>query len=315
MSLFSVDNGEVLLGDCQLDILSIMYEAGEIDTFYRVFNGDSCVGEIELSIIFYPAGILTVDILEARDLSLKNEDKLVPFCKVIANGIKSDDLFSPYYQTQAIDQGSKGADPIWNECYKYDIVDHDMLLVEVYHIDKHTEENELIGIGKLKLESTFKIGTSDVWVSLGKEENMWKQSRPHGEVHLKLDFQGPNGVKFPQRHRTPHTYDERYRTNKKDISEFDYEAIQINEVENVEIDDSDITERTFSKQEIKSSFKRMDLAQRRSLDKYVIYHVYIITVVFTLVLPFFHHFSLFLLIFVVIIYCIVIYQCWIHYKS
>ncbi|KAI8078252.1 C2 domain-containing protein [Gilbertella persicaria] len=123
----------------------------------------------------YPAGILQVTVIEARDL---HDEDLVG----------QNDAFVELYLDKDYKQRTSVVDnsnnPVWNETFTFNLEEgrHHKLYLNV--IDKDLVGSDDIGEGKLELEEVFNGTPTDTWVKLPAKLGLTS----HGEVHLYVQF-------------------------------------------------------------------------------------------------------------------------------
>jgi len=223
-SCFDEDIGsDDLIGSHMFDVLDFMSDATSIedlnnesmgkilDEDFDIFQGkklDKLSGKVHLKVQFYPAGLLTIHILEGKHLvdkdTMGRQDPYAVFMLSSDKGISNFKL-----RTKTDTDG--GTDPHWDEILTLPVVDHHEIVMEVYDEDT-IGSDDMVGKASFSLLPVFKKGVIDTWVTLRNKDN-WGRVTKCGEVHLKLDFKGPVGVGYPLLQPDIQSFDDSSREN------------------------------------------------------------------------------------------------------
>ena len=171
-------------------------------------SSGSSAGELNLTSAFYRAGTLSVEVVEAR--RLKDTDLvggIDPYVKLTALG-----------GTQAIERKTKaipggGSTPTWQETLRFDVVDQHELRLDVWDSDRFSAD-DMVGQSTFSLLPAYKKGYQDLWVPVKLRTN-WGALQSSGEVHLRIRFEGPPGVAYPQRQPRLDAFDDAERVTEK----------------------------------------------------------------------------------------------------
>ncbi|SAM04318.1 hypothetical protein [Absidia glauca] len=129
-----------------------------------------------LSSFSAPAGVLSVTIVEAKELHKEDLLKNDPFVEV---------FFDEKYK-QRTQEVKSSNEPVWNETFTFNITegssDH-KLRIKV--LDKDTIGSDKIGEAKFDVAEAFKGQPIDTWVKLPAKLGLTS----HGEVHVIAQFQ------------------------------------------------------------------------------------------------------------------------------
>lgn len=167
-------------------------------------------GRVRLGVQFFPAGVLTVGVIEARKLpdrdSVGRQD---PYVVLTLDG----ECRSFRQQTKVDTDG--GRDPVWNQVFQFDVVDHFILKVELFDKDL-VDKDDFIGRVDIPLLPLFKKGIRDGWVPV-KTMSKWGKEEHQGDIKLNLDFVGPPGIKYPQRQPEMDCFDDVERLTRAQV--------------------------------------------------------------------------------------------------
>mmetsp|Transcript_16218 Transcript_16218/g.22145 ORF Transcript_16218/g.22145 Transcript_16218/m.22145 type:complete len:1209 (-) Transcript_16218:67-3693(-) len=158
-------------------------------------------GELIMRLRFLPAGTMNVVIERAKDLAFPEAHKasltsgesiqrMDPFITLTLEG----KAVKVVKRTAADKDG--GADPVWQDNIKFDIVDQYLLDVEVFN-QSVTGKDISLGGAQISLLSVFRTGSAEFWTTL-KQKKANGGVKEVGDVLLKFNFVGPMGVAFPQ---------------------------------------------------------------------------------------------------------------------
>jgi hypothetical protein len=156
-------------------------------------------GRAMLTRQFYPAGMLTVSVRRAHNLAQADLAGSDPYVKLaLAGRMRS-------YAVRTAIQYKSGADPVWDETFVFDVVDHVEMRLSVWDFDRFTED-DLIGEVMVSLDDVYRLGVRDAFVAV-KRANMFGTLEERGLVLVEVDFVGPAGLAYPmlQSARAAHT--------------------------------------------------------------------------------------------------------------
>ncbi|ORZ22201.1 C2 domain-containing protein [Absidia repens] len=129
-----------------------------------------------LSSTHAPAGVLSVTVVEAKNLHKEDLFKNDPFVEI---------YFDEKYK-QRTQEVKSSNEPTWNETFTFNITegssDH-KLRIKV--LDKDTIGSDKIGEGKLDVAEAYEGQIIDTWIKLPAKLGLTS----HGEVHLVAQFQ------------------------------------------------------------------------------------------------------------------------------
>mmetsp|Transcript_15379 Transcript_15379/g.23115 ORF Transcript_15379/g.23115 Transcript_15379/m.23115 type:complete len:1122 (-) Transcript_15379:100-3465(-) len=296
VQVFDEDIGtDDLIGESRLSLLPYMTIApknAKEEVLGLTQKNDTNCGELLLKIKFLPAGVLRVRCVSAKNLrntmSMTGNESTIrqdPYLVLTIEG----QCCSRTKRTHVDQDG--GGDPEWNETLSLSLVDQYELKLECYDHDVVSSNDELIGSTVLSLLPAFKRGLVDSWFTLKKESIETGYIRDAGDVHLILDFDGPDGVKFPQYRVGIDAFDEKDRVNKirEQLKKLDRE-----EAENANKDAVQLADRVldkakndtvgknqkkrseeFTDKQIEDAFKFIDLDKNNYIGAAEIRHVLI----------------------------------------
>lgn len=164
-------------------------------------------GTVSLTHQFYPAGQLTIRVLEGRNIASEDvrggNDAYVRIDipgKVRSYSVKTGVVYK------------SGPNPVFNEVFIFDIVDHVSADVSVWDYDQITRD-DMIGEVTVDFGGLFRYGLRDAAVSI-KTRGAWGNLEDRGILVLQADFVGPPKVQFPQLRNDQPTYNEKERINR-----------------------------------------------------------------------------------------------------
>jgi hypothetical protein len=200
-------HAEVLGGSVTIGAVSVPVRAWTLDGIsheevldIRAGGATSAVtGRAMLTRQFYPAGMLTVSVRRAHNLAQADLAGSDPYVKLaLAGRMRS-------YAVRTAIQYKSGADPVWDETFVFDVVDHVEMRLSVWDFDRFTED-DLIGEVMVSLDDVYRLGVRDAFVAV-KRANMFGTLEERGLVLVEVDFVGPAGLAYPmlQSARAAHT--------------------------------------------------------------------------------------------------------------
>ena len=194
-----------LIGQCRFSLIPYLssFEASEI--WVQLISGKGkAAGEVRLGIQFFPAGHLTVRVERGRKLADTDLiGKQDPYVIMTLDG----EVRSFRRQTKVDTDG--GTEPVWDETFHFDIVDHYQLDFDVMDRDLASED-DVIGRCSISLLEVFKLGFLDEWVPI-TVRSKWGRLEQRGDVKLTIDFEAPPGVPYPQLRDGMDTFDDSER--------------------------------------------------------------------------------------------------------
>ncbi|KAJ8609891.1 hypothetical protein CTAYLR_007509 [Chrysophaeum taylorii] len=212
-----------LIGQCSLSLLPYMdiEPSNAKERVYELYGGDRPVnndgdlrpthGELLMKIAFLPAGRLTIRCLSAKNLrgglaGFEAGGRQDPYVVFSLEG----QCWTSTQRTHVDQDGGK--EPEWNESLFVDVVDQHELRIECFDHDVVTKD-DLIGEATLSLLPVFKKGIVDEWVTIRKAAE-FGNPKDTGDVHVVLEFDGPEGVRYPQHRPGLDSFDHSDRVNK-----------------------------------------------------------------------------------------------------
>lgn len=211
IACFDEDVGtDDLIGQTQFSILPYMTRKdgpeGAKQELVPLKNKAEATGEIMMKLQFLPAGVLSLTVIEGRHLlNTDTMGKQDPYIKFTAEGQCS----KMTKRTKTDIDG--GTSPAWDELVTFDLVDQHELQLECYDEDT-LQSDDLVGATTLSLLPIFKKGFMDEWVPI-HTKSKWGGNEAAGEIHVKLEFVGPEGTAFPQHRPNMDSFDESSRVN------------------------------------------------------------------------------------------------------
>jgi hypothetical protein len=176
-----------------------LYHKVETNPNDRSASGDKAEGEIIMKIKHYPAGKLNVFVDRARSLKFPETyaigaaadgKRLDPYVSLSLDG----KAIKTIKRTPADKDG--GAAPTFGSNIEFDIVDQYLLDVEVFHQNIQGAD-VLLGVAQVSLLPAFRTGESTSWTCI-KVKNAAGTLVEEGEIQLRISFDGPVAVAFPQ---------------------------------------------------------------------------------------------------------------------
>jgi Ca2+-binding EF-hand superfamily protein len=102
-----------------------------------------------------------------------------------------------------------GKDPVWQNEIRFDVVDQYMLDLKVFN-QNITGKDTLLGFAEISLLQVFRNGQSEFWTSL-KQKRVNGGIKEVGDLYLKLFFNAPVGIAYPQLRTEVDTFDDTLR--------------------------------------------------------------------------------------------------------
>jgi hypothetical protein len=147
-------------------------------------------GELLLTRQFFPAGTLTARVVAGHNLSAGDLlGGIDSYVKLQLQGRMRS------YLTKTRVLPNSGSNPMFDETFIFDVVDHTDMQVSLWDFDTFTED-DLIGEVLVDLGAVYKHGVRDAAVPL-KKTNTWGILADQGLLTLELDFVGPPDVAYP----------------------------------------------------------------------------------------------------------------------
>lgn len=181
-----------LIGQCRFTLIPYLssFEAAEIWVQLISAKGKAA-GEVRLGIQFFPAGHLRVHLDRGRKLADTDLiGKQDPYVIMTLDG----EVRSFRRQTKVDDDG--GTEPVWDESFDFDIVDHYQMDFDVMDRDLASDD-DVIGRCSVSLLEVFKLGFLDEWIPI-TIRSKWGRLEQRGDIKVTIDFEGPPGVPYPQ---------------------------------------------------------------------------------------------------------------------
>lgn len=277
VQVYDEDEGtDDLIGACSFSLLPYMSASKNTERqVYELFAQDNKRhGDLLMKLDFLQAGLLTIRCLSANNLSdttkTRRHDPYVVFT--------IEGLCSTRSKRTHVDQDG-GREPEWNETILLEVVDHHELRIECYDHDVVTQD-QLIGETVVSLLPVFKKGLVDDWFTMTRQQSSsGNHRREAGDIHLILEFEGPDGIKYPQHCPGIDAFDERDRVNKiqEELKRLDEEEVQLADT----VMDSNLRRKRapnvgeFKDSEIEAAFKFIDLDHNNYVGAAEIRHVLI----------------------------------------
>lgn len=214
LELFDEDIGsDDLIGDASFSVLHFMAQPPGVAKEHAIplKNGGQNAGELVAKIEFFPAGLLSIRCIEAKQLrSVDAIGQQDPYAKFTLEGRSTKIVMKTKTDTDG------GREPAWeDEPFMFQVVDQYNILIEVWDEDS-VGDDDLIGTASVSLLPIFRYGYIDDWL------NLWFKgkfgSKEHaGQLHLEMSFEGPPGVAFPQHQAGMDRYTEKDRRTKDSV--------------------------------------------------------------------------------------------------
>lgn len=124
-SVYDEDVGrDDFIGGASFSVLPFLTTTKRQEVVLTLQAGKTTAGRVRLGLQFFPAGVLTVGAVEARKLpdmdSIGRQDPYVVF--TLDGECRS-------FRQQTVVDTDGGTDPVWNQVFQFDIVDHYLLKV------------------------------------------------------------------------------------------------------------------------------------------------------------------------------------------
>lgn len=214
LELFDEDIGsDDLIGDATFSVLHFMAQppgqAKEHSISLR--NNGQNAGELVAKIEFFPAGILSIHCVEAKQLrSVDVIGRQDPYVKFTLEGRSTKIVMKTKTDTDG------GREPEWvDENFSFQVVDQYNILIEVWDEDS-VGDDDLIGAATVSLLPIFRYGYVDDWLNLWMK-GKFGNKEPAGQLHLEMSFEGPSGVAYPQHQTGMDRYTEKDRRTKESM--------------------------------------------------------------------------------------------------
>lgn len=161
-------------------------------------------GELIMKAQFLPAGRLTIEVLEGRDLrSVETIGRQDPYVVLRTSG-----QATTITRRTGVDTDG-GTEPRWNETVQMMLVDQFTMQIECWDHDV-IGSDDLIGQCQFSLLPVFKKGIVEAWVTI-KAQSSYGDAKDAGQVKFRFEFTGPPGVAFPQHQPNVDTFDDSQR--------------------------------------------------------------------------------------------------------
>lgn len=266
VAMFDEDPGrDDFIGECLLTVLDLTSlapgDAGAIENVFELTAGGKPAGQVRLGFRFFPAGELTVEVVEGRRLANRETvGNMDPYLKLTVGGSRH-----PVTRKTKVDARA-GAEPVWNEVFRFDVVMEHEARIEVWDADTFTAD-DLVGATTMSLLPVFKAGYRDHWFQLASRSS-WGKVESAGEVFLKLDFKAARGVRFPQRQPDMDSFDHAQRITRDGRLVGDLEAAK-------EEEEAEEAAAEFTDAEVEDAFTFLDLDSNLHLSAAELRHVLI----------------------------------------
>ena len=170
--------------------------------------GGGEAGKLLLTRQFFPAGTLTVRVNAGHNIAAGD---LMGGCDAFVKLRLEGRMRSYAVKTRVLPNA--GSNPLFDETFLFDVVDHSDLHVSLWDFDKFTED-DLVGEVLVDLGGVYRHGVRDAAVPL-KISNAWGNLGDAGLLTLETDFVGPPDVAYPMMRVGKDTFTDEERTNRR----------------------------------------------------------------------------------------------------
>lgn len=254
--------------DVHEDIVEIFFMQGKGAKAVR-----KSAGTLVVTRRFFPAGELIVKVVEGKNLAVTDvAGGADSYCKLHLEGrVRSFDVKTK------IDSVS-GPNPVWNQMFVFDVVDHADLQLSVWDWDRITKD-DLVGEVTIDLGALFKNGVRDAWVPI-KLQGEWGGFDHRGNIKLECDFAGPPKIAYPQLRHDKAVFDDTVRLSRRGPSQNELDSAERARQEVQKRIDAEREQATkemaggeFTDNEIKQAFDMIDLDKNLAISAAELRHV------------------------------------------
>jgi Ca2+-binding EF-hand superfamily protein len=233
---------------------------------------DTASGELAVGVRFYPAGELVLKVCNGHNLASTSGGDAADVYIVL--DARSRILPQSFRTAVAPSRGN----PVWNETFVFDIVDHFEVRLALWEKETFTNDT-LLGEVVLELDNVFRFGVVDTSVPM-KRKDQWGGYTDMGMVRLEVDFVGPKGEAYPmlQPDRKAWSDFERRRRKGATTEEMELAIMKKQIIEQAIADEREAALRQmaggdFSDNEIRAAFEFLDFDRNLVIGAAELRHV------------------------------------------